>query len=264
MMARLTATLLCVIWLVACGAGPPAPVRDIASRPPAQVPGEYVVKRGDTLYSIAFQYGYSYQEVAAWNNIRPPYTIYIGQRLRVTTPGSGAAPSPPPVATAPPPVTRPVPDSPPYPPSLSVPAPSAPLPSVPVAPARPVLSNGPVRWRWPVQGRLLKRFDAAATGRKGIDIGGAPGQPVYAAADGQVVYSGSGLIGYGQLIIIKHNKALLSAYAFNRKLLVEEGHAVTGGQLIAEMGSHNGQAMLHFEIRNDGKPVDPMSYLPRL
>jgi lipoprotein NlpD len=118
------------------------------------------------------------------------------------------------------------------------------------------------RWRWPARGKVVTSF--SASGRKGIDIEGRFGQTVMAAAGGRVVYSGSGLIGYGQLIIVKHNKRYLSAYAHNNKLLVKEGDAVKGGQRIAEMGrSGPNRALLHFEIRRDGKPIDPLRYLPK-
>ena len=118
------------------------------------------------------------------------------------------------------------------------------------------------RWHWPAKGKVVTYF--SQSGGKGINIAGKLGQPILSAADGRVVYSGSGLIGYGQLIIVKHNKRYLSAYAQNNKILVKEGDTVTGGQRIAEMGrSGSNRALLHFEIRRDGKPIDPMRYLPK-
>ena len=118
------------------------------------------------------------------------------------------------------------------------------------------------RWRWPAKGKVVTSF--SRSGGKGIDIAGKFGQTIVAASAGRVVYSGSGLIGYGQLIIVKHNKRYLSAYAHNNKILVKEGDTVTGGQRIAEMGrSGSNRAMLHFEIRRDGKPIDPLRYLPK-
>lgn len=118
-------------------------------------------------------------------------------------------------------------------------------------------------WKWPTQGQVTERFSSSDDTRKGIDISGRLGQPVIASAPGRVVYSGSGLRGYGQLIIIKHNERFLSAYAHNRKLLVKEGQAVSAGQSIAEMGSSGAdEVKLHFEIRRDGKPIDPLAFLP--
>jgi lipoprotein NlpD len=120
------------------------------------------------------------------------------------------------------------------------------------------------RWIWPTRGRILRSYQSSGRGKKGIEIGGHDGQPVKAAATGKVVYAGSGLVGYGRLIIIKHNENLLSAYGHNSKLLVSEGDQVEAGQQIAEMGSSGtNRTGLYFEVRKDGKPVDPLSYLPR-
>jgi lipoprotein NlpD len=133
---------------------------------------------------------------------------------------------------------------------------------VAAAPARPATTQ--LHWRWPAQGRLLRRFDSNGTGKKGIAIGGRLNSPVVAAAGGRVVYRGSGLVGYGRLIIVKHNNNYLSAYGHNQELLVDEGDQVRAGQLIARMGSSGtNQVMLHFEIRQNGKPVDPLKLLPR-
>jgi lipoprotein NlpD len=125
------------------------------------------------------------------------------------------------------------------------------------------LHNGKITWRWPTGGNIRNRFDPSG-GKKGLDIEGKMGQPIYAAAGGKVVYSGDGLIGYGNLIIIKHDSTYLSAYGHNRRLLVKEGSEVKQGQKIAEMGDSGKQGViLHFEIRRDGKPVDPLRYLPK-
>lgn len=126
-----------------------------------------------------------------------------------------------------------------------------------------MLPSDRLTWSWPASGPVLRSFDAGSEGRKGINIGGNSGQPVHAAADGKIVYSGSGLGGYGRLIIIKHNKEFLSAYAHNRKLIASEGEWVRKGQEIALMGnSGTDRVQLHFEIRKHGKPVDPLQYLP--
>jgi lipoprotein NlpD len=205
-----------------------------------------VVQRGDTLYRIATENGIAMRDLAAWNGIPAPYTIYPGQRL-VLYPKSGA------VAT-----TRP---------STSAPAKTVatvkPTTPVATAPTAAPLSSG-VAWRWPVDGALLSRFVAGEPTKQGVDIAGTAGAPVRAAGDGVVVYSGSGLVGYGELVIIKHNEQWLSAYGHNRNRMVNEGAVVKAGQQIAELG-RTGAArdMLHFEIRYNGKPVDPLQYLPR-
>lgn len=211
-------------------------------------PAYHVVVQGDTLYSIAWGYGLDYRTVASWNAILPPYTIYPGQHIRFSPPDTRrrvAAPASPPAhrhAVAPPPTQRT----------------SAPAPRVAVT------RRGPVRWQWPTQGTVISGFSADQAGKKGLDIAGKLGQPVYAAAAGRVVYSGSGLIGYGKLIIINHNDTYLSAYAHNSRLLVSENQEVKKGQHIADMGDSGAdRVMLHFEIRRNGKPVDPMKYLPR-
>ena len=217
-----------------------------------------IVKRGDTLYRIATDNGISALDLALWNGVRPPYTIYPGQRLRLY-PGGGSATAAarPPVARVPAPRTG----------TASATAPvrsgaSAPVSPPPVVATTP--ANTPFAWRWPVDGQLVGRFAAGEPTRQGIDVAGAAGAPVLAAADGVVVYSGSGLVGYGELVIVKHNEQWLSAYGHNRARLVNEGQLVKAGQQIAEMG-HSGAArdMLHFEIRYNGKPVDPLQYLPR-
>ena len=221
--------------------------------PPRTSPIVYhVVKPGDTLYSIAWGYGYDYREIAAWNDIGPPYRIYPGQQLRIIPPGPRAVQ---PQRSAGPDTPSPQPrNSPAAPPTKS-------KQTVEKAPRRPYPSH--IHWRWPVAGRVVQDF-SPTQGKKGVDIAGSPGQAVYAAAPGDVVYSGDGLIGYGNLVIIKHNRTYLSAYAHNRKLLVQEGDRVHAGQKIAEMGQTGAEgSILHFEIRRDGKPVDPEQYLPR-
>ncbi|KWE22789.1 peptidase [Burkholderia cepacia] len=222
--------------------------------PPAP-PGYYRVKPGDTLYRIALENGQNYRDIAAWNNLANPNQIEVDQLLRVSpqagaavagtqvaAPIGGAA-----VATAP---------------LSSGPAtPAAGTSSVATPPAAAAASSGPVTFAWPARGPVLNGFDDAKN--KGVNIGGTAGEAVKAAADGRVVYSGNGLRGYGNLIIIKHDATYLTAYAHNRALMVKEGDAVTKGQKIAEMGnSDSDRVMLHFEVRRQGKPVDPLKYLP--
>lgn len=221
-----------------------------------------VVQRGDTLYGVATRHGVAVRDLAAWNGIAPPYTIYPGQRLRLYPSSVTGAPPRRNVATGP---TRPAPSSTAgassRPRGTSAPT-AKPVPP-PAAPSSPPAQSG-IAWRWPADGTLVNRFTAGDPTRQGIDIAGAGGAPVRAAADGTVVYSGSGLVGYGELVIIKHTDAWLSAYGHNRKRLVNEGQLVKAGDHIAEMGrSGASRDMLHFEIRYNGKPVDPLTYLPQ-
>lgn len=297
--------------LAGCASNGPAPVEDrslggsrVVPRPEAkpvvQPPGGiYKVQRGDTLYSIAFRHGTDYRELAGWNGISAPYTIYVGQELRLA-PKSGAkapppsrSPSTPVIATVTPasnkpsvPAPAPFEDvtstaSPAHPPAATSPAASTPAAAAPAgtpppaaAPPKPVeVSSAPpnatnvsgdVAWRWPADGQVVAGFVAGDQTKQGIDIAGKAGDPVRAAADGSVVYSGNGLIGYGELIIVKHSPGFLSAYGYNRKRLVKEGDTVKSGQVIAEMGSSSASRdSLHFEIRKNGKPANPLDYLPR-
>ena len=227
----------------------------------------YVVKRGDTLYSIAWQHGLTYQQLAASNGIRYPYTIYTGQRLRLQSAAAVPRPPPPQKKTV---RARPVPQRAPVPVATPLPAPAPASPATPAttvtasagATTRAVSYDG--HWVWPTRGRLLSNYQSSGRGKRGIDIGGHEGQPVKAAANGKVVYAGSGLVGYGRLIIIKHNENLLSAYGHNSKLLVSEGDQVRAGQQIAEMGSSGtNRTGLYFEVRQKGKPVNPLRYLPQ-
>jgi lipoprotein NlpD len=217
---------------------------------PAGRPGATtVVQRGDTLYGVASRNGIALRDLAAWNGIEPPYTIYPGQRLRLYPPGARPGPRRPSTGSA----TRPANTGP------SAAAKPATAPATPGAAPR----DSGIAWRWPAEGTLLNRFVVGDPTRQGVDIAGSGGAAVRSAADGTVVYSGSGLVGYGELIIVKHNDAWLSAYGHNRKRLVNEGQLVKAGEQIAEMGrSGAARDMLHFEIRYNGKPVDPLLYLP--
>jgi lipoprotein NlpD len=213
-----------------------------------------VVKRGDTLYRIAVNNGISPLDLAMWNGIRAPYTIYPGQRLRLYPESRTRRAT---ATTARPQATRPS-SRPPARPATSSTHP-APVRSAP----EPVAASN-IAWRWPADGQLVGRYVSGDPTKQGIDIAGTGGAPVRAAGDGVVVYSGSGLVGYGELVIVKHDDEWLSAYGHNRSRLVNEGQLVKAGQQIAEMG-RTGAArdMLHFEIRHNGKPVDPLRYLPR-
>ncbi|RZA31328.1 MAG: LysM peptidoglycan-binding domain-containing protein [Lysobacteraceae bacterium] len=212
------------------------------------------VQRGDTLYGLAFRNGIDFRDLASWNRIGAPYTIYPGQSLRLYPSAGDRGSSS--VAARPAATTQN-----PGRPAVS----TAPAATPPVAPtiARSPVSSG-FSWRWPADGAVIGRYSAGDASKQGVDIAGSSGQAVRAGADGVVVYSGGGLVGYGELVIIKHSESWLSAYGHNRKRLVNEGQNVKAGQQIAEMGrSGASRDMLHFEIRYNGKPVDPLQYLPK-
>ncbi|PIQ37238.1 MAG: hypothetical protein COW59_08260 [Lysobacterales bacterium CG17_big_fil_post_rev_8_21_14_2_50_64_11] len=257
--AHVLCLLLALAVLASCGRSTVVR-RDHYGRPVSTQPisaGSVLVQRGDTLYGIAFRAGQDYRDVARWNGIRPPYTIYPGQRLQLRGPALATVSSRRPSAAAAPrkPTQTPVQTPRPVARKPVAPAPRRPAPAPSTAAA--------IAWRWPTQGALIGRFVAGDTTRQGIDIAGSGGQAVVAAAAGTVVYSGSGLVGYGELIIIKHSEEWLSAYGHNRRRLVAEGAAVVAGQSIAEMGRTGASRdMLHFEIRRNGKPVDPLPLLP--
>ena len=270
--------LACAVLLVqGCAGGPRAPIEDRHANAATALPAAnaHVVQRGDTLYSIAFRFGLDYRDVAAANGIGPPYTIYPGQRLTLIGGRAAAAPvaarpaaSPGAASTAPTPpspVTVTSPDPTPGP----VVTPPSPVAAPPVRPAAPVparpASRAPLApvtaWRWPAAGPVTRGY--SATVHKGIDIGGQRGDPVVAVAAGEVVYAGTGIVGFGELLIIKHDDVYLSAYGHNDRLLVVEGDRVSAGQPIAEKGSSGTDTVkLHFEIRQEGRPIDPMRLLP--
>ena len=230
-----------ILALVACSSA----VRweEPATRPPprttAPAPGSrpafHTVQSGETLYSISFRYGLSVQALAAWNRLGDGTLIYVGQRLRLSPPGSSSGSS-----------------------------------SARIPPGQPSTTavEAPPRWLWPVNGPVVARYGESPLTASGVQLGGRAGDPVRAAAGGQVVYAGSGLVGYGELLIIKHTANWLSAYGYNQALLVREGDRVVAGQPIARMGegptagTRARRSLLHFEIRRNGVPVNPLLQLP--
>lgn len=275
----------------ACVSQRPAPVVDRSGRSaattaaPAATPavvraakdGIYVAQRGDTLGNVALAFNVDQKELARWNGMGESEALIPGQTLQVTRPAdvatvspitrSGQAevrPLPPPGASAPE-APAPLPPS-SLPPAATPPAVAPPItpPPAAVTPAPPEPSRAPsasLPWLWPTAGKVIETFDDPRN--KGIDIAGNEGAPVQAAADGEVVYVGSAVRGYGNLVIVRHSDDFITAYAHNRKVLVAEKQSVKRGQPIAELGrSDADRPKLHFEIRHQGKPVDPLKYLP--
>ncbi len=257
-------------------------------------PNSYTVKKGDTLYAIGLEFGYDYKEIASVNNLSPPYAIRIGQKLNlpaaivsaekpvsvtenedvvvtpikvepVTNETKVTAPAVTPILSQPKAIREPysieaMNQAPAKPTDVATkPNVSADTPTVKPAETK-AAGEDAVTWIWPTNGKVMASFNEASN--KGIDIAGSMGQAINAASSGKVIYSGSDLRGYGKLIIIKHNKTFLSVYAHNSKLLVKEGQIVAAGQKIAEMGNTDSNSVkLHFEIRQQGKSVDPAKYL---
>jgi lipoprotein NlpD len=220
----------------------PAPVTSYDAEPVTK--GFHEVSQGDTLYSISWRYGLDYRDVANWNKISGSYIIYPGQRIRLIPNAINSSVS---KINPIPKKVIPVPNQ-----STSISLPSR---------VKPVLAQQKIQWKWPTNGKIIKSNSPIA--QKGLDISGTYGQEVQTAAEGVVVYSGSGLLGYGKLIIIKHNDTFLSAYAHNQIMHVKEGDKVMTNQKIGTMGKGTkDQPLLHFEIRKEGKPVDPLQYLP--
>lgn len=222
-------------------------------------PGYYSVKPGDHLIRIGLEHGQSYKDIARWSNIDNPDRIEVGQVLRIVPPANEGVVAKPVLISK----VAPVAMAPLQPASASkpVPPPAAAAPVAAPASATPAGADEDPGFIWPNSGTVLASFDEVQN--KGVDISGAAGDPVLAAADGRVVYAGAGLRGYGNLVILKHNNTYLTAYAHNQKLLIKEDQTVKKGQKIAEMGSSDtDRVKLHFEVRRQGKPVDPSKYLP--
>lgn len=248
---RVVGLIFVLVFLAGCSsAGGGAPVYDRTRPEPGKLPAQHVVQKGDTLYSIAWRYGLDYKALSRRNGVDSKFTIYPGQiiyldlnRKTVTAKSTSVSKTN---------STK----------SRTQVAKTPPKSSAKVAGSTASFTN--FAWQWPVKGRIIRNFSPKSDLNKGIDIAGRLGEPVLSAAPGTVVYAGDGLRGYGQLLIIKHNEKFLSAYAHNSKLLVKEGEVVKGSQKIAEIGSSGTDTTkLHFEIRRDGQPVDPLQYLPK-
>lgn len=255
----LSGALLASLILVGCGTSlNRAPVGDSSasvntSAPAVNQPGFYTVRPGDTLIRIGLESGQSWKDIAAWNQLANADVIEVGQVLRVAPPNGSAVASASGAAV----VAQPISSG-----SVQPVGSASSAASSSSASSAPAANASGLSFVWPANGPLLAGFNEATN--KGYDIGGNAGDPVMAASDGRVVYAGAGLRGYGNLIILKHNDQYLTAYAHNRALLVKEDQTVKKGQKIAEMGNTDADRVkLHFEVRRQGKPVNPAGYLPR-
>ena len=260
---RVLLVLAVAFCLAACSTPPRTKQATITDRssnigatvptPDAVPPGFYRVKRGDTLLRIALDNGQSYRDIAAWNNITDPNLIEVDQLLRVRPPPG------PRVSTKPIEPLKPA-DSKDAKAVADKKAAPKKVEEKEVAEAKADAVDPPIKLSWPAKGKVVEEFSEGKN--KGIDIAGKLGEPIQAASDGKVVYAGNSLRGYGNLVIVKHDNTYLTAYAHNRSLLVKEGDSVRKGQRIAEMGDSDANMVkLHFEVRVNGKPVNPMQFL---
>jgi len=279
--------LIVFLILSACGQHQTAP---ISSRQPPTVTqvDTHKVQSGDTLYSIAWQYNLDYRYLARLNKISTNYLIYPGQvlNLKPSKDAKAIKPAPAIVAQKPPkpaittavpkprasvvnkPVPKVKPKAPPVKPPVKTVVKRSEKATPPVASSKPKSNTlSAPQWQWPARGKVLTNFYSKQSESKGIDIDGKKGESVLAAANGVIVYAGNGIRGYGNLVIIRHNDKYLSAYAHNDKINVKEGEQVTGGQRIAELGSTGvgakNRTILHFQVRKSGKPIDPLTVLPK-
>ena len=255
-----------VVDRTARAAGPtpppaPAPAPKAASAAASAAPvvsaGEYVVKRGDTLYSIALEHGLDYRELAQWNSLDDPTRIRTGQVLKVARPGETPGVTVGKLGASSRIEARPL-DAP-------APAPAKPAATTaaaaPAAAPSPAVPGGPLKFIWPAKGKVIAAFEQ--TRGKGVDIDGRLGDPIIAAAGGKVTYVGSGIRGLGKMLIIQHSDEFLTVYAHTSQIVVKEQQVVASGQKIAEIGSSDAERpMLHFQIRKSGRPLDPKQYLP--
>ncbi len=237
------------LLLVGC-ASEPVPIPVINKSPERNIPKAYEVRPGDSIYNIAWAFGVDFLDIAEFSELEKPYKLTPGQIVYLQKREARVAALD--DEQSQPVVAKKLPEKKP-----------APQPAAPSESARSVsFATAPTAWNWPAEGKLVGKY-SVAKGNKGIQIAGAEGSPIKATAAGEVVYAGQGLRGYGNLVILKHSPEFLSAYAHNQKILVREGQVVQANQEIATMGSSGAQTtMLHFELRKNGQPVNPMSYLP--
>jgi lipoprotein NlpD len=264
--------------LAACSTSQYAPVQDLGYSTAQRLTGNsvqrsptsYQVRSGDTMFAIAWRFGWDYKKLAKINGISSPYTIYVGQVVyfndtndnKVINDSNVKGSVKKPVVTINKPIKKPV-----FTTNKSTKKPASTTAITTTKPSYNKVYNGPasVQWNWPVKGKVLKGFSNKGSAFQGIDLSSTIGKSVKAASSGIIVYAGSGIQGYGNLVVIKHNDTFLSAYAYNSRILVIEGATVSAGQAIAEVGKGPQlDPRLHFEIRKDGKPVNPLWYLPKL
>ena len=249
-----TLTLLIALFVGGCAGNPVIPVSDLTAEKTKH--SARIVRQGDTLYTIAWEAGLDYREVARWNRLGPPYPLSPGDRVILSAEGQTATSQESKITPRALTSTSAKKEN-----STKSKKNTRKVVGLSKTESTSAISQGH-DWEWPSDGKVITRFDVE-NGDNGIDISGPDGSPVRAAASGRIVYAGSGLRGYGLLLIIKHDEAYLSAYAHNRLLLVNEGDQVGRGQVVAEMGSSGAESTrLHFEIRHDGKPIDPLKRLP--
>ncbi len=265
---RVLLPMLLFLQLTACA--PPVETAPVINKAPyRKIPAATVVQPGDSIYKISWEHGLDFIDIARWNGLKKPYRLQPGQTLQLRRGSSQSAPKTPvdsgTGASSPPrkdgvkgPVLVPSPPT----PAISTPPMPKPTSVAAAPPPREKLpAQPPSVWRWPARGEIIARY-SQDKGINGIRIAGSPGSPVWSTAGGEVVYAGEGLRGYGKLVIVKHSDTHLSAYAHNRRILVAEGDRIGAGQQIAEMGSTGAnRTMLHFEIRVNGKPQDPLGFL---
>ena len=268
-MIRLCCIAVLVLVLTACSASQYAPVQELGystiklvsgkSVQAQATPTAYQVKPGDTMFAIAWRFGWDYKQLAKVNGIDSPYTIYVGQMVYFNAANSNNAITKPVSKGA---IKKPVVST--KKPTSKVISLSSPVTAKAVS-KKPYKGASSVKWSWPLRGKLLQKFSNKDSASNGIDLSSSLGKSVKAAASGIIVYAGSGIQGYGKLVVVKHNDSFLSAYAYNSRILVAEGATVKVGQTIAEVGKGPQlDPRLHFEIRKNGKPVNPLAYLPKL
>jgi len=247
---------LALLLLFGCSSDYLAPLSERSSAPDWR-PGTYHIKPGDTLYSIAWEFGLDYRDLAHWNRIRAPHKIIAGKQLRLTAPAGAGKPLkriPAKAGSA----------------QAKTPSRTTGTKNKPIISRKKTSAStaaqqqGPIKWQWPTKGKIIATYSPRLGHNRGLNITGKLKQPIKAAAGGVVVYAGEGLKAYGKMVIIKHSERYLSAYANNHTMLIREGQRVRGGESIATMGRRiNGETLLHFEIRRDGKPIDPLPRLPK-